>query len=138
MSKGPEVQSPDQSGIPLPESASAPLYSRPRKREQVRLRLTLIVLAVVGITLVGGGLVLREWVQATLTNDLRSRNERIVSFMADSLSKGRVPAELFASVNDLDGQLDQQTSADLLVVPQMLSRCSQAPTSILMVKDSRN
>jgi signal transduction histidine kinase len=70
-------------------------------------------LAVVGITLVGGGLVLREWVQATLTNDLRSRNERIVSFMADSLSKGRVPAELFASVNDLDGQLDQQTSADL-------------------------
>lgn len=113
MSKGPEVQSPDQSGIPLPESASAPLYSRPRKREQVRLRLTLIVLAVVGITLVGGGLVLREWVQATLTNDLRSRNERIVSFMADSLSKGRVPAELFASVNDLDGQLDQQTSADL-------------------------
>ena len=113
MSKGPEVQSPDQSGISLPESASAPLYSRPRKREQVRLRLTLIVLAVVGITLVGGGLVLREWVQATLTNDLRSRNERIVSFMADSLSKGRVPAELFASVNDLDGQLDQQTSADL-------------------------
>ncbi|CAB4733814.1 unannotated protein [freshwater metagenome] len=72
-----------------------------------------MVLLVVGVALAAGGIVLRGWVQATLTSDLRSRNERIVSFMADSLSKGRVPAELFASVNDLDGQLDQQTSADL-------------------------
>lgn len=101
-----------QTASPL-GTESAPPHSRPRKRELVRLRLTLIVVAVVGITLILGGLLLREWVQATLTNDLRARNERIVSFMADSLSKGRVPAELFSSVSNLEGQLNQQTSADL-------------------------
>ena len=96
-----------------PRTEPAPAYSRPRKRELVRLRLTGIVVITVGITLIFGAVLLRTWVQATLTNDLRARNERIVSFMADSLSKGRVPAELFASVNTLEGQLDQQTSADL-------------------------
>ena len=96
-----------------PGTEPAAAYSRPRKRELVRLRLTAIVVFTVFIALVLGAVLLRTWVQATLTNDLRARNERIVSFMADSLSKGRVPAELFASVNTLEGQLDQQTSADL-------------------------
>jgi len=107
----PEVQG-AQSASPL-GTEPAPVYPRRRKRELVRLRLTLMVIAIVGATLLLGGLMLREWVQATLTNDLRARNERIVRFMADSLSKGQVPAELFASVNSFEGQLDQQTSADL-------------------------
>ncbi|MCX6523936.1 MAG: hypothetical protein NTX58_04085, partial [Actinobacteria bacterium] len=56
-----------------PGSEPAPAYSRPRKRESVRLQLTAIVVITVGITLVFGAVLLRTWVQATLTNDLRAR-----------------------------------------------------------------
>ena len=86
---------------------------RVRVLSSVRFRLSLTVVLVVGLSLLGGGALLVKWIEATLVNDLRTRNERIVAFMADSLSKGLAPAELFSSVNDLEGQLDEQTSSSL-------------------------
>lgn len=56
---------------------------------------------VVGLTLLGGGALLVRWVEATLVNDLRSRNERILSSMADSITRNQVPAEFFAPVGEV-------------------------------------
>jgi len=86
---------------------------RVRVLGSVRFRLTVTVVLVVGISLLAGGALLVRWVDATLVNDLRSRNERIVAFMAQSLRNGQVPAELFTSVTSLQNQLDEETSSSL-------------------------
>ena len=80
---------------------------RSRAAGSVRFRLTASVMLVVGLTLLGGGALLVKWVEATLVNDLRSRNERILASMAESISRNRVPAELFTSVDEV--QMNDQT-----------------------------
>lgn len=87
---------------------------RTRVASSVRFRLTVAVVLVVGVSLFGGGTLLVKWVEATLTNDLRSRNERVLVSMADALSQGRVPAELFSTPSELDGQLSDRMSTSFL------------------------
>lgn len=84
---------------------------RTRVAHSVRFRLTVAVVLVVGLSLFGGGMLLTRWVEATLTNDLRSRNERVLESMADALSQGRVPAELFSTPSELSGELNDQMSS---------------------------
>jgi signal transduction histidine kinase len=79
----------------------------------VKFRLTGIVILTVGASLLGGGLLLVRWVEATLTNDLRSRNERIVASMAEALGRGLVPGELFLTPSELQGRMSEQMSDDL-------------------------
>mgnify|MGYP006276726415 CR=1 FL=1 len=80
----------------------------------VRFRLTMTVAAVVGLSLFLGGAMLTAWVRATLVNDLRERNERVLASMSSALGAGRVPAELFDSPSQLDGALGRQIGADVL------------------------
>lgn len=87
---------------------------RHRAVSSVRVRLTAIVVVVVGVSLLGGGTVLVKWVEATLTNDLRSRNEQILEAMAAALDRGQVPTELFASPEELQGQLDDRVYDDVM------------------------
>jgi signal transduction histidine kinase len=82
---------------------------RVRVLSSVRFRLSVTVVLVVGLSLLAGGLLLVKWVEATLVNDLKARNERIVGFMADSLRNGTTPPELFAP----GSQLDQQTALEM-------------------------
>jgi len=87
---------------------------RTRVWSSVRFRLTVAVVLVVGLSLLGGGALLVRWVEATLTNDLRTRNERVLVSMSDALSQGQVPAELFSSPSELEGQLNTQMSNSFL------------------------
>lgn len=80
----------------------------------VRFRLAMTVVIVVGVSLLAGGALLVKWVEATLTNNLRSRNERIVSYLAASLEQGYAPAELLAPLNEIDGGPDDDVVASLL------------------------
>ena len=84
---------------PSPVPARAPM--RHRVAGSVRFRLTVSVMLVVGLTLLGGGALLVRWVEATLVNDLRTRNERILTSMADSITRNQVPPEFFAPVGEL-------------------------------------
>ncbi len=84
-------------------ASNASLVSRLGK--SVRWRLTLIVMAVVGVTLLLGALLLVKWVEGTLVNDVRTRNEAALAAMAEVISGGRVPSEL-----DLQHQMS--TEAD--------------------------
>ncbi|MGB3411542.1 MAG: HAMP domain-containing sensor histidine kinase [Microthrixaceae bacterium] len=86
---------------------------RVRVFSSVRFRLALAVVLVVGVSLLVGGALLVKWVEATLVNDIRSRNERIVAYMAESLEQGKAPAELFSSVNDLGSSIDDAMSTSL-------------------------
>lgn len=100
---------------PTGEVAAAGRTSmRTRVAHSVRFRLTVSVVLVVGLSLFGGGMLLTRWVEATLTNDLRSRNERILSSMAEALGQGRVPAELFSTPAELSGELNDQMSSSFL------------------------
>lgn len=72
------------------------------------------VVIVVGVSLLAGGALLVKWVEATLINNLRSRNERIVSYLSASLEQGYAPAELMAPLNDIDGGLDDEVLSSLL------------------------
>lgn len=83
---------------------------RVRVLSSVRFRLTVTVVLVVGISLLAGGTLLVKWVEATLVNDVRARNERIVAFMVDSMRNGTPPPELFASASDLENQLDEEAA----------------------------
>ncbi len=87
---------------------------RTRAASSVRFRLTAAVMLVVGLSLLGGGTLLVKWVEATLTNDLRTRNERILVSMADSLNQGQVPAELFSTPSELQSQIDSGMSDSFL------------------------
>ena len=89
----------------VPMTPRAPMRSR--AAGSVRFRLTASVMLVVGLTLLGGGALLVKWVEATLVNDLRSRNERILTSMAESISRNRVPSELFTPVDEV--QMNDQT-----------------------------
>ena len=80
---------------------------RSRLIGSVRFRLTVAVVLVVGMSLLGGGVLLVRWVEATLVNDLRVRNERILGSMADSITRNRVPSEFFTSVDEM--QMDDAT-----------------------------
>lgn len=80
---------------------------RSRVAGSVRFRLTVSVMLVVGLSLLGGGALLVKWVEATLVNDLRTRNEQILASMADSISRNRVPVEFFAPVDQ--ASMDQST-----------------------------
>ncbi|MBS1836913.1 MAG: HAMP domain-containing histidine kinase [Actinobacteria bacterium] len=94
--------------------SSGRVRMRTRVAQSVRFRLTVAVVLVVGLSLIGGGVLLTHWVEATLTNDLRSRNERIVESMAEMLSSGDVPVELFSTRSELAGQLSDQMSNSFL------------------------
>jgi signal transduction histidine kinase len=87
---------------------------RSRAAGSVRFRLTATVVVVVGLSLLGGGTLLVRWVESTLTHDLRTRNERILDSMADSLTQGQVPAELFSSPAELEGRLDDSVTGDVM------------------------
>ncbi len=87
---------------------------RTRVAHSVRFRLTAAVVLVVGLSLLGGGTLLTKWVEATLTNDLRARNERVVASIADMLNKGDVPVELFSTPSDADNALNAQMSGSLI------------------------
>ena len=67
---------------------------RTRVAGSVRFRLTITVVLVVGISLLGGGVLLVKWVEATLLNDQRNSNEQILGAMAEALGQGQIPAEL--------------------------------------------
>ena len=90
---------------------SAPVVPRAPMRSRaagsVRFRLTASVVLVVGLTLLGGGALLVKWVEATLVNDLRARNERILASMSASISQNRVPSELFTPIDQV--QMNDQT-----------------------------
>jgi len=86
---------------------------RVRVLSSVRFRLSVTVVLVVGLSLLAGGLLLVKWVEATLVNDLKARNERVVASMAATLEQGLAPAELFVRVGDANGQLDEETSSNL-------------------------
>jgi signal transduction histidine kinase len=86
---------------------------RVRVASSVRFRLTVTVVLVVGLSLFGGGTLLVNWVEATLVNDLKVRNEQILESMAASITRGRIPTELFGSVADLTGELDQERTNEL-------------------------
>jgi signal transduction histidine kinase len=68
---------------------------RVRVAGSVRFRLTVTVVLVVGLSLLGGGALLVNWVEATLVNDLRTRNQQLLASIAESLRQGGpIPAEL--------------------------------------------
>ena len=98
---------------PIANGLSQRAPMRVRVLSSVRFRLAVAVVLVVGVSLLAGGALLVKWVEASLINDLRSRNERIVTYIADSLEQGKVPAELFSSVNDLKSTMDPETSSNV-------------------------
>jgi signal transduction histidine kinase len=67
---------------------------RTRVAGSVRFRLTVTVVLVVGISLLGGGVLLVKWVEATLLNDQRNSSEQILGAMAEALGQSQIPAEL--------------------------------------------
>jgi signal transduction histidine kinase len=67
---------------------------RTRVAGSVRFRLTVTVVLVVGISLLGGGVLLVKWVEATLLNDQRNSSEQILGAMGEALAQGQIPAEL--------------------------------------------
>lgn len=77
---------------------------RVRVASSVRFRLTVTVVLVVGLSLLGGGALLVSWVEATLLNDLRNRNEQILDSMAESLRSNGIPSELQYSASDRQRQ----------------------------------
>ena len=87
-----------------PESPRAPSLAS-RLGKSVRWRLTLIVIAVVGVALLLGALMLVRWVEATLENDVRQRSEAALDEMAAVLGTGRFPSELLVSENELERRL---------------------------------
>lgn len=98
--------------VPAPQGATGTLGAAPPSRwsrvaSSVRFRLTVAVVLVVGVSLLGGGALLVRWVEATLVNDLKVRNERILESMAASISQGEVPAEFFTPVDEV--RLDEVT-----------------------------
>lgn len=95
-------------------TATAKSSIRVRVLGSVRFRLALTVFLVVGISLLVGGTLLVKWVEITLLNDLRDRNERVVSYLADQLAQGQVPRELFAPV--LEGEAREEVLNSLLGV----------------------
>lgn len=112
---GPRVDVGPEPGLgPDPESGPPRVRRRTKLANSVRFRLTAAVVLVVGLSLLGGGTLLTKWVESTLTNDLRSRNERVLVSMAAALSEGRVPAELFSTPSELEGQLNDQMSDSFL------------------------
>ncbi len=89
-----------------------PLVSRLGK--SVRWRLTLIVMAVVGVALLLGALLLVKWVEATLENDVRQRSETALNEMAGVLGRGGVPAELLVSEAELQRRLSGDDIEEVL------------------------
>ncbi|MEZ5267461.1 MAG: HAMP domain-containing sensor histidine kinase [Microthrixaceae bacterium] len=71
----------------------------------VRWRITMIVTVVVGVTLLLGGYLLIQWVEATLVNDVQTRNDVALSSMARVLNGGQLPSELLLNEADLERQL---------------------------------
>lgn len=79
----------------------------------VRWRVTMIVAVVVGVTLLLGGYLLVQWVEATLVNDVRSRNDVALTSMVRVLSEGQLPSELLMSQEDLERRLRAGGVSDL-------------------------
>lgn len=76
---------------------------RVRVASSVRFRLTVTVVLVVGLSLLGGGTLLVNWVKATLVNDLQTRNEQVLESVVALLDRGTPARELFsADTEDLD------------------------------------
>ncbi|MCB1255966.1 MAG: HAMP domain-containing histidine kinase [Microthrixaceae bacterium] len=87
---------------------------RVRVLGSVRFRLALTVFLIVGISMLIGGTLLVKWVEITLLNDVRERNEHVVSYLAEQLAKGHIPRELFAPV--LEGEARDEVLNSLLGV----------------------
>lgn len=85
----------------LPTGAALRPPIRVRVASSVRFRLTVTVVLVVGLSLLGGGTLLVKWVEATLLNDIRVRNERILESMAERIGGGNVPVEFLRPVDDV-------------------------------------
>lgn len=86
---------------------------RVRVSQSVKFRLASRVFVIVALALFLGGFLLTRWVETTLTNDVRNRNEIILTAMVDALSRGEVPAELFARARDFSVPLDEQTRTNI-------------------------
>ncbi|UDY36999.1 sensor histidine kinase [Dermatobacter hominis] len=122
---GPAAGTADPVAGPAPDdtSAAAGVADEPATRTRmrtrvahsVRFRLTVAVVLVVGLSLLGGGTLLTKWVESTLTNDLRTRNERIVASMAEMMNRGKVPTELFDTPSQLEGEFNDQMMSDSLI-----------------------
>lgn len=106
----------------LPDVADTPhLPAEPSRRTSlwarlftsVRWRVTMIVAVVVGVTLLLGGYLLVQWVQATLINDVRTRNDVALASMVRVLSEGQLPSELLVSQEDLERRLRAGGVSDL-------------------------
>lgn len=82
----------DGSSVAVVHEPAPSLVSRLGK--SVRWRLTLIVMAVVGVTLLLGALLLVKWVESTLVGDLRTRNSVALDSMLEVIGRGSIPSEL--------------------------------------------
>lgn len=108
----------------VPDAVEAPtgrVRMRTRVAHSVRFRLTATVVLVVGLSLVGGGVLLTRWVEATLTNDLRARNERVLDSMAGMLSSGNVPVELFSTQSELAASMSDSFLGQAPDLEQVIS-----------------
>lgn len=86
---------------------------RVRFFQSVKFRLAAWVFVIVALSLFLGGFLLTRWVESTLVNDVRHRNEVILTAMVDALGRGEVPAELFASARDFSVPIDEQTRTNI-------------------------
>jgi len=101
-----EAASPDHvAGLSDGADDAEPTSLVSRLGKSVRWRLTLIVMAVVGVALLLGALLLVRWVEATMVNDVRQRNEAALNSMAELLGEGRLPSELLASETEFQRRL---------------------------------
>lgn len=100
-------ESPAPAGPPRRTSLWARVFT------SVRWRVTMIVAVVVGVTLLMGGYLLVQWVEATLVNDVRSRNDVALGSMARVLGEGQLPSELLVSQEDLERRLQAGGVSDL-------------------------
>ena len=103
-----------RAGAPMPEPVPS-LVSKLGK--SVRWRLTLIVIAVVGVALLLGGLLLVKVVEGTLVNDVRTRNEVALASMADALGEGQIPTELLVSQETLERRITSAAREDIDQAP---------------------
>ncbi len=73
----------------------------------------MIVAVVVGVTLLLGGYLLVQWVEATLVRDVRSRNDVALTSMVRVLNEGQLPSELLVSQEDLERRLQEGGISDI-------------------------
>jgi signal transduction histidine kinase len=60
-----------------------------------------------------GALLLVKWVEATLVNDLKARNEQVLADMSETLGRGQIPSELLLPTADEEQQFSSSEAAEV-------------------------